>query len=103
MKSIYNTELINTLIQLEKNNVLSTKLLNVAEMNNKYFDKIYDDYFNTFDFTSQNYNVFSQMVKINFILGISYPFIISVFNEINIYTNTLIERYLENEDKYKII
>ena len=33
MKSIYNTELINTLIQLEKNNVLSTKLLNVAEMN----------------------------------------------------------------------
>ena len=101
MKSIYNTELINTLIQLEKNNVLSTKLLNVAEMNNKYFDKIYDDYFNTFDFTSQNYNVFSQMVKINFILGISYPFIISVFNEINIYTNTLIERYLENEDKYR--
>ena len=41
------------------------------------------------------------MIKINFIFGISFPFIISVFNEINIYTNTLIERYLENEDKYR--
>ncbi len=101
MKSIYNTELINSLIQLEKNNILSTKLLNDEEMKNEYFDKMYDDFINKFDFTSENYNVFSQVIKINFILGISYPFIISVFNEINIYTNTLIERYLENEDNYR--
>ena len=101
LKSIYNRELINTLIQLEKYNILSTKLLNQNEMNNEFFEKIYQEYINKFDSSYENYSTLSQIVKINLILGISYPCIIIVFNEINQYTYTLIESYLENEDQYR--
>ena len=41
MKSIYNMELINTLIVFEKNNILSTKLLCSDEFKNDYFEEIY--------------------------------------------------------------
>jgi hypothetical protein len=70
-------------------------------MNNEFFDKIYQEYINKFDSSYENYSTLSQIVKINLILGISYPCIIIVFNEINQYTNTLIESYLENEDQYR--
>ena len=42
MKSIYNNVLIDTLIQFEKENILSTKLLCSSEMRNDYFNKIYE-------------------------------------------------------------
>ena len=117
LKSIYNMQLINTLIQLEKYNILSTMLLNENEMNNEFFEKIYleyinnldssnenysyQKYINNFDSLNDNYSNLSQIVKINLVLGISYPCIIIVFNEINQYIYTLIESYLENEDQYR--
>ena len=100
MKSIYNQNLIDILIHLEKNNILSTKLN--PEFNNNFFDKIYDELINKLDFSNENYTSFSQLVKIDLILGISYPFIIPILKEINIYLNSsLIENYLENEDNYR--
>ena len=98
IKSIYNRKLIDTLIQLERNNLLSTQLMSPLEMKNEYFDKIIE---NNLDQKFQNYATFSQTIKINTLLGICYPFIISLFSEINNYTNTIIEDYFENEDKYR--
>ena len=61
----------------------------------------YQKYINNFDSLNDNYSNLSQIVKINLVLGISYPCIIIVFNEINQYIYTLIESYLENEDQYR--
>ena len=63
-------------------------------MKNEFFDKIYEDKINKFEYTLENYSSFSQNIKIDLFLGTSYPFIISIFNEINNYTNTLINDYL---------
>ena len=101
MKSIYNNVLIDTLIQFEKENILSTKLLCSSEMRNDYFNKIYEKKINDLNTKEENFASFSQNIKINKILGISYPFIISVFFEINNYTNTLIEKYLDNDDYFR--
>ena len=79
MKSIYNNVLIDTLIQFEKENILSTKLLCSSEMRNDYFNKIYEKKINDLNTKEENFASFSQNIKINKILGISYPFIISVF------------------------
>ena len=98
MKSIYNKELTNTLIQLEKNNILSTKLLSEKEMKNEIFDKIYEDYFSNNESSNENYTSFSQNIQIDLIIGLSYPYIISVFQEINNYTNLIIDEYLEIND-----
>ena len=70
-------------------------------MKNEFFDKIYEDKINKFEYTLENYSSFSQNIKIDLFLGTSYPFIISIFNEINNYTNTLINDYLENENNLR--
>jgi len=98
LKSIYNVGLIRTLVQLEKYNILSTKLLNKNDDQNDLFEEIYNEYINTFDSIFGRFMSSSQIVKVDLILGISYPCIISLFNKINVYTNTLIEDYLENEN-----
>ena len=101
MKSVYNNIIIDTLIQFEKENILSTKLLCSNEMKNEYINKIYKDKIEKFNLVIENYATFSKTIRINVIFGTSYPFIISEFVELNIYTNTLIEDYFENEDKYR--
>ena len=68
-------------------------------MKNEFLNNIYEEYINKLDFSVENYASFSQMVKIDLILGISYPFIIPIFKEIDKYINSsLIENYLENKD-----
>ena len=101
MKSIYNQKLVDILIHLEKNNILSTKLNN--EFRNDFFDNIYEELINNLDLSIENYASFSQSINIDLILGISFPFIIPILKEINIYLNSssLIKKYLENEDKYR--
>ena len=100
MKSIYNQKLIDILIHLENNNILSTRL--DSEFRNDFFDNIYEELINNLDFSNENYASFSQSAKIDLILGISYPFIIPILKEINNYLNlSLIENYLENEDDYR--
>jgi len=103
LKSIYNESLIRTLIQFEEYNILSTKLLNDLDehTNDELFDNIYQDFIDRFDSSFKKYSKFSQIVKIDLILGISYPCIISIFKKINIYTNTIIGVYLENENKIR--
>ena len=101
MKSIYSQKLIDILIHLENNNILSTKL--DSEFRNDFFDNIYEELINKLDLSYENYASFSQSVKIDLILGISYPFIIPILKEINNYLNSsLIQNYLENEDNYRI-
>ena len=101
MKKIYNDILIDTLIQFEKENTLSTKLLCSSEMNNEIFSKIYEKYINNFDMKSKNDASFSRNIKIKTILGLSYPFILTTFFEINNYTNTLVEDYYDNDYEYR--
>jgi len=101
LKSIYNEGLIRTLVQFEEYNILSTMFLNEKEGENENFKDIYQDYIDKFDNTFRGYSNFSQTVKIDLILGVSYPCIISIFNRINAYTNTLIGYYLENENKLR--
>ena len=101
MKSIYNQKLVDILIHLENNNIFSTKL--DSEFRNDFFDNIYEELINKLDFSNENYASFSQSIKIDLILGISYPFIIPILKEINNYLNSsLIENYLENEDNYRL-
>ena len=70
-------------------------------MKNEFLNNIYEEYINKLDFSVENYASFSQMVKIDLILGISYPFIIPIFKEIDKYINSsLIENYLENKDNW---
>ena len=44
MKTIFNEKLTDTLIGLEKYNILSTKLLCSEEMKNEIVDNIYEEY-----------------------------------------------------------
>ena len=102
MKSIFNTNLIDIVILLEKNNIFSTKLLNSEEMKIDFFERIFEEYINKLDFSIKNYASFSQMVKIDYLFGLSYPFILQIFKEINCYMySSLIDIYLENDDKYR--
>jgi len=102
MKSIFNEKLIYTLIELEKYNILSTKLLCSEEMKNEIVDNIYEEYIiKSIDFSTQNYASFSETIKIDCIFGISYPFIITEFKKVNNYTKTLIKKYLENDNYYR--
>ena len=101
MKSLYNSILTDTLIQFEKENILSTKLLCSPEMRNKYFNDIYEKKINALNNKIENFASFSQNIKIDKILGVSYPFISNVFFEINNYINTFLENYKENDNKYR--
>ncbi|OUM67355.1 hypothetical protein PIROE2DRAFT_58828 [Piromyces sp. E2] len=101
LKSIYSEALISTLIQFERYNILSTKMTEKKIMKNEFFDNIYNSFIDKFDTKFESYSVFSQTVKVNLILGVSYPCIISIFRKINNYTNSLIEKYLENDYKYR--
>ena len=102
MKTIYNNNLIDIIINLEKNSILSTKLLNPDEMKNEFIDTIYEECINELDFSIENHASFSQMIKIDRILGISFPSIILIFKEINYYIySSLIEKYLDNEDDFR--
>ena len=94
MKSIYNTELIKTIVQFEENHILSTKLIN---FNEEIFKKIYEDFVERLESTSKINFILNEIVEIDLILGISYPFIITIFDEIITYSNTLLNDYLENE------
>ena len=103
MKSLYNNIFIDSIIHLEEENILSTRLLGEKEMNNDFFNIIYEKHLNKLDLKAEYHVTFSERVKIDYIFGISYPFIISVFNEINSYINInkLLEDYKENDDKYR--
>ena len=102
MKSIFNEKLIYALIELEKYNILSTKLLCSEEMKNEIVDNIYDDYIiKNIDLSTQNCASFSETIKIDCIFGISYPFIITEFKKVKIYTKTLIKEYLENDNSFR--
>ena len=69
-------------------------------MKNEFFDKIYEDKIKNLNIPWKIILLFSKY-KNRFSLGTSYPFIISIFNEINNYTNTLINDYLENENNLR--
>ncbi|ORX57745.1 hypothetical protein BCR36DRAFT_318513 [Piromyces finnis] len=101
LKTIYSEALISTLIQFENHNILSTKMTEKRVMKNEFFNKIYENFIENFDIKFEKYSVFSHVVNVNLILGVSYPCIISVFKIINNYTNSLISKYLENENKYR--
>ena len=65
------------------------------------FDKIYEDYFSNYESSNENYAFFLSKIQINLIICFSYPYIISVFQDFNNYTNIIIEEYLEinNDNK----
>ena len=100
IKSLYNEALTNTIIQFEKNNILSTILLNKENdvFNDKYFLSIYQDCIDKFSPSNVKFNgLLSSVQKIDLLLGISYPCVISIFNKIKIYINEIIKDYRENE------
>jgi len=99
LKTIYSEALISTLIQFEQYNILSTKMNEKKIMKNDFFQNIYNNIIDKFDTKFERFSVFSQTVKVELILGVSYPCVISVFSKINNYTNSLISKYLENEYK----
>ncbi|OUM66214.1 hypothetical protein PIROE2DRAFT_59532 [Piromyces sp. E2] len=102
MKKIYNDALITTIMQLEKYQILSTKVLLMEDelkLNND-IEKIYHQYIDNFDNVIQNHSGISNK-KFDLILGVSYPCIISVFTEIKIYINTITEEYLENDNRIR--
>lgn len=55
MKEIYNNSVIDTIIQFEKENILSTKLLCSSEINNEYFNEIYGKYFKALNNKIENH------------------------------------------------
>ena len=97
LKSLYSDIFIQAIIQIENENVLSTKLLGDKEMDIEIINNIFDKHFNNLKLDFGNNVSFSKTVKINSYFGISYPFIISNFNEINNYVNTILEDYKDNE------
>ncbi|OUM60841.1 hypothetical protein PIROE2DRAFT_13322 [Piromyces sp. E2] len=100
MKSIYKNGLISTLIQIEQEKILSTKLLMEKEFNHKFFDTIYQKIIQKFEPTLNQHSVFSR-TNIELIMGISYPFIIPVLENINKYIiNNLKNDYLKNENNF---
>eukprot|EP00833_Pecoramyces_ruminatium_P011660 jgi/Orpsp1_1/1185692/evm.model.c7180000094861.1 len=102
MKFIYKNSLISSLIQMEQSKILSTKLLMDKEFNHKFFDSIYHKMIKSFDSTLTQHSVFSR-TKIDLILGVSYPFIIPILDNINKYINEkLCHDYLENENNFTI-
>ena len=102
MKSVYNNALISTIIQFEKQHILSTKMLNERNnINHPMFDKVYYDCISQFNNIIQQYSVLYHREKINILLGITYPCIIPEFSKINNYINTLINDYVETNDQYK--
>ncbi|KAG4089111.1 hypothetical protein H8356DRAFT_1007620 [Neocallimastix lanati (nom. inval.)] len=105
LKSFYNRELINTLILFENNNILSTKLVNkdIEELNCDYFDEIYEHYINEFNSSDEKmeYSYSLNNSKIDLYLGISYPYIITVFKNIKVYINELINDYIDNDNNVR--
>jgi len=101
VKSVYNEALINTLIQLEENHVLSTILLETDDFKIEYFKTIYHQFISKFDSKYKKFSDSSNTQKIDLILGITYPFIISIFKTINAYIISLRNDYIKNEENLK--
>ena len=57
--------MIDTLIQLENENILSTKLLCSNEARNEYFNNIYNEKIENFNVKIENLASFSKKAKIN--------------------------------------
>eukprot|EP00833_Pecoramyces_ruminatium_P018715 jgi/Orpsp1_1/1192747/evm.model.d7180000095592.1 len=96
MKSLYFKALTNTIMEIERQNIISTLIIN----KNENFKDIYKDIFNNLSTTITELSVFSRE-KIDLILGLSIPCIISKFKEISMYIKrNLYKDYIDNEYKF---
>jgi len=104
MKSIFKNALVGSLIQMENLNIFSTLLLNDKYMENKFFEKVYQDNIKELkeDSTLISQSI-SDRTDINLIFGITYPCIIPVFKEINKYINLKLKHdYFKNENSFTL-
>eukprot|EP00833_Pecoramyces_ruminatium_P015847 jgi/Orpsp1_1/1189879/evm.model.d7180000075169.1 len=101
MKIIYNDLLVSTIIQFEERNIISSKYTCENDIDNEYFDSIYQNYINDFDTSYKKYSNISTRVKIDIYLGTSYPCIIQVFKNIDECVISNSEKYLNNENEIR--
>ncbi|ORX43501.1 hypothetical protein BCR36DRAFT_303664, partial [Piromyces finnis] len=102
MNIIYKNVIKYIIIHLEKQSIFASKIFGEEKLAHLCFDNIYETYINTSDLSISKFIKESGSEDIDLILGITFPCIITIFDEGFRFmkSNSLLKDYKKNENQF---